>query len=100
MNKLTANASKVYIIREDYNSFLKINIFKINIKNPINLILGKKFLLKPKDIIFVPPTKLVKWNRVISLLIPQSGLFNTYNPIIQKTIYSNEGDGVFSEGGE
>ena len=100
MNKLTANASKVYVIREDYNSFLKINIFKINIKNPINLILGKKFLLKPKDIIFVPPTKLVKWNRVISLLIPQSGLFNTYNPIIQKTIYSNEGDGVFSEGGE
>ena len=99
MNKLTANASKVYVIREDYNSFLKINIFKINIKNPINLILGKKFLLKPKDIIFVPPTKLVKWNRVISLLIPQSGLFNTYNPIIQKTIYSNEGDGVFSEGG-
>ena len=100
MNKLTANASKVYVIREDYNSFLKINIFKINIKNPINLILGKKFLLKPKDIIFVPPTKLVKWNRVISLLIPQSGLFNTYNPIIQKTIYSNEGDGVFSEGGK
>ena len=100
MNKLTANASKVYVIREDYNSFLKINIFKINIKNPINLILGKKFLLKPKDIIFVPPTKLVKWNRVISLLIPQSGLFNTYNPIIQKTIYSNEGDGIFSEGGE
>ena len=100
MNKLTANASKVYVIREDYNSFLKINIFKINIKDPINLILGKKFLLKPKDIIFVPPTKLVKWNRVISLLIPQSGLFNTYNPIIQKTIYSNEGGGVFSEGGE
>ena len=24
MNKLTANASKVYVIREDYNSFLKI----------------------------------------------------------------------------
>ena len=100
MNTLTANASKVYVIREDYNSFLKINIFKINIKDPINLVLGKKFLLKPKDIIFVPPTKLVKWNRVISLLIPQSGLFNTYNPIIQKTIYSNEGDGIFSEGGE
>ena len=100
MNTLTANASKVYVIREDYNSFLKINIFKINIKDPINLVLGKKFLLKPKDIIFVPPTKLIKWNRVISLLIPQSGLFNTYSPIIQKTIYSNEGDGVFSEGGE
>ena len=100
LNNLTANASRVYVIREDYNSFLKVNIFKIDIRNPINLILGKKFLLKPKDIIFIPPTKLVKWNRVISLLTPQTGLFNTYNPIIQKTIYSNEGDGIFSEGGE
>ncbi len=100
LNNLTANASKVYVIREDYNSFLKINIFNIDIKNPLNLVLGKKFLLKPKDIVFIPPTRLVKWNRIISLLMPQTGLFNTYNPIIQKTIYSNEGDGVFSEGGQ
>ena len=89
MNTLTANASKVYVIREDYNSFLKINIFKINIKDPINLVLGKKFLLKPKDIIFVPPTKLVKWNRVISLLVPQTDLFSSYNPIIQEGMKSN-----------
>jgi len=41
MNKLTANASKVYVIREDYSSFLKINIFKLDIRNPINLLLGK-----------------------------------------------------------
>ena len=83
LNNLTANASKVYVIREDYNSFLKINVFKIDIRNPINLVLGKKFLLKPKDIVFIPPTKLVKWNRVISLLLPQTDLFTSYNPIIQ-----------------
>ena len=83
LNNLTANASKVYVIREDYNSFLKINVFKIDIRNPINLVLGKKFLLKPKDIVYIPPTKLVKWNRVISLLLPQTDLFTSYNPIIQ-----------------
>ncbi|MDC1345556.1 polysaccharide biosynthesis/export family protein [Candidatus Pelagibacter ubique] len=89
LNNLTANASKVYVIREDYNSFLKINVFKIDITNPINLVLGKKFLLKPKDIIFIPPTKLVKWNRVISLLLPQTDLFTSYNPIIQEGMKSN-----------
>ena len=83
LNNLTANASKVYIIREDYSAFLKLNIFKLDIKNPINLVLGKRFLLKSKDIVFIPPTKLVKWNRVISLLTPQTDLFNSYNPIIQ-----------------
>ena len=89
MNKLTANASKVYVIREDYNSFLKINVFKLDIRNPINLVLGKRFMLQPKDIVFIPPTALVKWNRVISLLTPQTDLFSSYNPIIQEGMKSN-----------
>ena len=89
MNKLTANASKVYVIREDYNSFLKINVFKLDIRNPINLVLGKRFILHPKDIVFIPPTALVKWNRVISLLTPQTDLFSSYNPIIQEGVKSS-----------
>ena len=89
IDKLAANASKVYVIREDYNSFLKINIFKLDIKNPINLVLGKRFILQPKDIVFIPPTNLVKWNRVISLLVPQTDLFSSYNPIIQEGMKSN-----------
>jgi polysaccharide export outer membrane protein len=86
MNKLTANASKVYVIREDYNSFLKINVFKLNIENPISLVLGKRFLLQPKDIVFIPPSGLVKWNRVVSLLTPQTELFSSYNPNIQSSL--------------
>ena len=89
MNKLTANASKVYVIREDYNSFLKINVFKLDIRNPINLVLGKRFMLQSKDIVFIPPTNLVKWNRVISLLTPQTDLFTSYNPIIQSGMKSS-----------
>jgi len=89
INNLTANASSVYIIREDYNSFLKINVFKLDIKNPINLVLGKRFMLHPKDIVFIPPTKLVKWNRVITLLLRQTDLFKSYNPVIQEGMKSN-----------
>ena len=89
MDKLTANVSKVFVIREDYNSFLKINVFKLDVSNPINLVLGKRFILQPKDIIFIPPTKLVKWNRVISLLLPQTDLFGSDNPIIQEGMKSN-----------
>ena len=43
---------------------------------------GRKFILKPKDIVFIPPTEIIKWNRVISLLLPQTDLFKSYNPII------------------
>ena len=92
MNALTANASKVYVIREDYNSFLKINVFQLDIRNPINLVLGKRFILQPKDIVFIPPTELVKWNRVITLLLRQTDLFKSYNPVIQEGMKSNSAD--------
>jgi len=82
LNQLTSNAKKVYVIREDFSSFLKINVYQLDISNPINLVAGRKFILKPKDIVFIPPTEIVKWNRVISLLLPQTDLFKSYNPII------------------
>ena len=60
------------------------NIFQLNIEDPINLIVGRKFNLQSKDIVFVPAAKIVKWNRTISLLLPQTDLFKSYNPIIQE----------------
>ena len=83
LNQLTANAKKVYVIREKFESFLEVDVFQLDIRNPINLIAGRKFQLQPKDIVFVPPAEIVKWNRTISLLLPQTDLFNSYNPIIQ-----------------
>jgi polysaccharide export outer membrane protein len=89
LNQLTSNAKEIYVIREDFDNFLKIKVFQLDIKNPVNLIAGRKFLLKPKDIVFIPPTEIVKWNRVISLLLPQTDLFNSYNPIIQNGVKNN-----------
>ena len=82
LNQLTANAKNVFVIREKFNSFLEVDVFRLDIRNPVNLIAGRKFMLHPKDIIFVPPTEIVKWNRTISLLLPQTDLFKSYNPII------------------
>jgi len=86
LNQLTANAKKVYVIREKFNSFLEVDVFQLDIRNPVNLIAGRKFMLQSKDIVFVPPTEIVKWNRTISLLLPQTDLFNSYNPIIQSGV--------------
>ena len=82
INQLTANAKKVYVIREKFDTFLAIDIFQLDIRNPVNFIAGKKFKIKKGDIIFIPPAEIVKWNRTISLLLPQTDLFKSYNPII------------------
>ena len=82
LNQITANAKKVFVIREKYNSFLEVDVFQLDIRNPVNLITGRKFKLHANDIVFVPPAEIVKWNRTISLLLPQTNLFKSYNPII------------------
>ncbi|MDC1055253.1 polysaccharide biosynthesis/export family protein [Candidatus Pelagibacter ubique] len=82
LNQITANARKVFVIREKYNSFLEVDVFQLDIRNPVNLIVGRKFKLQANDIVFVPPAEIVKWNRTISLLLPQTDLFKSYNPII------------------
>ena len=81
INQMTANAKKVYVIREKYESFLEVDVFQLDVRNPINLIAGKKFKIKKGDIIFIPPTEIVKWNRTISLLLPQTDLFKSYGPV-------------------
>jgi len=86
LNQITANAKKVYVIREKFNSFLEVDVFQLDIRNPVNLIAGRKFMLQSKDIVFVPPTEIVKWNRTISLLLPQTDLFKSYNPIVQEGV--------------
>ena len=90
LNQLTANAKKIYVIREKYDAFLEVDVFQLDIRNPINLIAGRKFVLQEKDIIFVPPAEIVKWNRVISLLLPQTDLFKSYNPIINNGLQTYE----------
>jgi len=89
LSKLTADAKNIFVLRESFDEDLLINVYKMNIKNPINLITGRKFKLQKRDIIYIPPTELVKWNRVISLLLPQTNLFKSYNPIIQNGLDAN-----------
>ena len=92
LNQLTANAKKIYVIRENYEQFLSVSIFQLNIQNPVNLIVGKKFKLRSGDIIFIPPAKIVQWNRIISLLLPQTDLFKSYGPVYYDGFGNTYGD--------
>ena len=62
--------------------FLYVDIYKINLNNPTAFIAANNFYILPNDIVFIPQTKLVKWNNVISLLTPSETLFKTYKPYI------------------
>ena len=61
---------------------LYIDIYTIKLNNPAAFISANTFYILPNDIVFIPSTKLVKWNNVISLLTPSETLFKTYKPYI------------------
>ena len=82
INKATAKTKNIYVLREDLTKFLYVDIFTINLNNPAAFIAANNFYILPNDIIFIPQTKLVKWNNVISLLTPSETLFKTYKPYI------------------
>jgi polysaccharide biosynthesis/export protein len=67
INKLTADTSKIFIIRGQANDP---QLFILNAHSPSNLLVARNFKLYPNDIIYVPTTKLTNWNKTISNLLP------------------------------
>ena len=83
MKQETLNADKIFIIREDISKPFAATIYELNAKNPSQMLLANNFNLIPNDIVYLSPSQIVRWNRVISLITPQSGLFNTYTGITE-----------------
>nr|MBF0684846.1 polysaccharide biosynthesis/export family protein [Pseudomonas sp.] len=76
-NPLTANAGQVYVIRKGPSS--RPQIWHLNSKSPDALILADSFDLQPRDIVYVDPAAIARWNRVISNLLPSASLVDTVN---------------------
>jgi polysaccharide export outer membrane protein len=49
-------------------------VYHLDAASPVALALAEDFELQPKDVVFVDATSLVRWSRVISLLLPTSQL--------------------------
>ena len=84
INQATAKTKAIYVMREDVTKFLHIDIYEIDLRNPGAFIAANNFYILPNDIAYIPSTRLVEWNKVISLLTPSEGLFSTYKPYIKE----------------
>jgi len=73
-----ANARKVYVLREDLSQQTA-DIYHIDLTTITNLSVANRFKMQPGDIVYVDPTGLVRWSRVISMLLPVSSISATAN---------------------
>lgn len=69
---LSAQSRGIYVIRGDLK---RINVYHLNSRNPMALVFGDQFKLKPHDIVYVDATNLVRWNRVMSQILPSVQTF-------------------------
>lgn len=69
----TAKSQGIYVIRMNVTPDT-INVYHLNSRNPLALVFGDQFQLKPNDIVFVDATGLARWNRVVSQILPTAQL--------------------------
>jgi polysaccharide export outer membrane protein len=67
-NPLSANAGQLYVIRNGPTN--RPQIWHLNAASPDALVLADRFDLKPRDIVYVDPTGVTRFGRVLSNILP------------------------------
>lgn len=67
VNEGQADAKQIYVIR---GSAQKPVIYNLDARSADAMILATSFPLEPQDVVYVAPTVLTRWNRVLNQIIP------------------------------
>jgi polysaccharide export outer membrane protein len=71
VNPLTANSGQVYVIRDGLRDGApRPQIYHLNAASPEALVLADRFDLRARDVVFVDAVGVVRWNRIVSNILP------------------------------
>ena len=71
LNSSTANAAKIYVVRDNLNTRVT-DIYYVDMQTITSFALANRFEMQANDIVYVDPTGLTRWNRVISSILPST----------------------------
>ncbi len=68
INPASADAAHIFVIRGSLGE--KPQVYHLNARSPVAMVLANQFTLRPKDIVYVDGNGLVRFNRFLTLLLP------------------------------
>ncbi|WP_286662813.1 polysaccharide biosynthesis/export family protein [Variovorax flavidus] len=75
----TGEPRQIYVVRSRIEA--EPEIFHLDARSPAAYALAEGFELKSRDVVYVDPAALVRWNRVITLILPSAQVMNVGNSI-------------------
>lgn len=69
VNPGSANAEQIFVIRKTDGAP---KVFHLDGNSPVALAVAEGFELEPKDVVYVDARDLVRWSRVVNLLVPST----------------------------
>jgi len=77
MNQTTSKGKDVYVIRgmKDLEHD-PAHVYQLDARSPVAYALGDRFQVQPGDVVFVGPAGVTRWSRLVSQLLPFSGLIS------------------------
>lgn len=71
VNPASGNPRQIYVVRSTKGT--QPEIYHLDARSPVAYALAEGFELKARDVVYVDPAPLVRWNRVINLILPSAG---------------------------
>ena len=78
INQKTSNVGKIFVVRS-YKR--KSEIFHLDASTVDAMILAERFPLRPRDVVYVSASALIKWNRIIMAIAPTIAILDTVGAV-------------------
>ena len=70
LNPSSADPRQVFVLRTQ--GVVQPEVYHLDVSHPVAFALADGFMMRPRDIVYVDAAPIVRWNRVISLLLPST----------------------------
>ena len=73
IDKASSDPRSVYVIRRG-RADNTVDVFHLDAYSPVAMVMADRFALQPRDVVYVDSGTLVRWNKVLALILPSTGL--------------------------